>query len=121
MSLSGLIIDTCGWIALVDAKINLDIALKPIVGQPELLVTDSVLNELKKIDDERKGLLLGLLISRSRVVNSNYSHTDDGLLRLSGETGFPVLTVDRDLKRRLVSSGCSYVEVTAGRTLRLVA
>ena len=62
MSLSGLIIDTCGWIALVDAKINLDIALKPIVGQPELLVTDSVLNELKKIDEERKGLLLGLLI-----------------------------------------------------------
>ena len=120
ISLSGLIVDACGWVALVDAKINLDIELKSILGQPELILTDAVLIELKKIDEDRKGLLLELLTSRARIIHSNDSYTDDGLIRLSIETGYPVLTVDRDLKRRLISVGCSYVEVTAGRTLRLV-
>ena len=120
ISLSGLIVDACGWVALVDAKINLDIELKSILGQPELILTDAVLIELKKIDEDRKGLLLELLTSRARIIHSNDSYTDDGLIRLSIETGHPVLTVDRELKRRLISVGCSYVEVTAGRTLRLV-
>ena len=57
ISLSGLIVDACGWVALVDAKINLDIELKSILGQPELILTDAVLIELKKIDEDRKGLL----------------------------------------------------------------
>ena len=120
ISLSGLIVDACGWVALVDAKINLDIELKSILGQPELILTDAVLIELKKIDEDRKGLLLELLTSRAKIIHSNYSYTDDGLIRLSIETGYPVLTVDRELKRRLISVSCSYVEVTAGRTLRLV-
>ena len=120
ISLSGLIVDACGWVALVDAKINLDIELKSILGQPELILTDAVLIELKKIDEDRKGLLLELLTSRARIIHSNDSYTDDGLTRLSIETGYPVLTVDRELKRRLISVSCSYVEVTAGRTLRLV-
>ena len=120
ISLSGLIVDACGWVALVDAKINLDIELKSILGQPELILTDAVLIELKKIDEDRKGLLLELLTSRARIIHSNDSSTDDGLIRLSIETGYPVLTVDRELKRRLISVSCSYVEVTAGRTLRLV-
>ncbi|MAE41073.1 MAG: hypothetical protein CL970_00680 [Euryarchaeota archaeon] len=120
ISLSGLIVDACGWVALVDAKINLDIELKSILGQPELILTDAVLIELKKIDEDRKGLLLELLTSRARIIHSNDSYTDDGLIRLSIETGYPVLTVDRELKRRLISVSCSYVEVTAGRTLRLV-
>lgn len=120
ISLSGLIVDACGWVALVDAKINLDIELKSILGQPELILTDAVLIELKKIDEDRKGLLLELLTSRAKIIHSNYSYTDDGLIRLSIETGYPVLTVDRELKKRLISVSCSYVEVTAGRTLRLV-
>ena len=120
ISLSGLIVDACGWVALVDAKINLDIELRSILGQPELILTDAVLIELKKIDEDRKGLLLELLTSRAKIIHSNYSYTDDGLIRLSIETGYPVLTVDRELKKRLISVSCSYVEVTAGRTLRLV-
>ena len=120
ISLSGLIVDACGWVALVDAKINLDIELKSILGQPELILTDAVLIELRKIDEGRKGLLLELLTSRAKIIHSSDSHTDDGLIKLSIETGYPVLTVDRELKRRLISVGCSYVEVTAGRTLRLV-
>ena len=120
ISLSGLIVDACGWVALVDAKINLDIELKTILGQPELILTDPVLIELRKIDEGRKGLLLELLTSRARIIHSSDSYADDGLIKLSIETGYPVLTVDRELKRRLISVSCSYVEVTAGRTLRLV-
>ena len=35
------------------------------------------------------------------------------LVELSVESGWPVLTVDRRLKERLVSSGGSYIEVTS--------
>jgi len=43
------------------------------------------------------------------------------LIELSKTNNWPVLTVDRRLKERLVSSGASYIEVTSGPTLRLVS
>ena len=47
-------------------------------------------------------------------------HTDDMLIKLSMERSWPVLTVDRELKERLINSGGSYIEVTSRRVLRLI-
>ncbi len=105
---------------MVDAGINLDIALNEVVGNPNLKITQGVKKELDALAKRRAGLLEGLLYSRSEVVESNIGHTDDALLSLSEEMSWPVLTVDRALKRRLVERGCSYIEVTSGPSLRLV-
>ena len=120
--LSGLIIDACGWAALVDARLNLDVAMAPIIGSPKLLVLDSVARELESLSNKRSGLLLDLLEQRSERVPDiqGMKHTDDMLVEFSVESGWPVLTVDRRLKERLVSSGGSYIEVTSGASLRLV-
>ena len=116
----GVLVDACGWVSLVDAGLNLDISLNETIGEAELKVTDSVRRELDSLAGSRGGLLLDLLYSRAELVKSEEGHTDTNLVEISIETGWPVLTVDRGLKRKLVERGCSFIEVTSGPSLRLV-
>ena len=119
-SMVGVLVDACGWVSLVDAGLNLDISLNETVGGAELKVTDSVRRELDSLAGSRGGLLLDLLYSRAEFVKSEDGHTDTNLVEISIEMGWPVLTVDRGLKRRLLERGCSFIEVTSGPSLRLV-
>ena len=119
-SMVGVLVDACGWVSLVDAGLNLDISLNETIGEAELKVTDSVRRELDSLAGSRGGLLLELLYSRAEFVKSEEGHTDTNLVEISIETGWPVLTVDRGLKRKLVERGCSFIEVTSGPSLRLV-
>ena len=116
----GVLVDACGWVSLVDAGLNLDISLNEAVGEAELKITDSVRRELDSLAGRRGGLLLDLLYSRAEFVKSDEGHTDTNLVEISIRTGWPVLTVDRGLKRKLVEKGCSFIEVTSGPSLRLV-
>jgi rRNA-processing protein FCF1 len=116
----GVLVDACGWVSLVDAGLNLDISLNETIGEAELKITDSVRRELDSLAGSRGGLLLDLLYSRAEVVKSDEGHTDTNLVEISIDTGWPVLTVDRGLKRKLVERGCSFIEVTSGPSLRLV-
>ena len=120
--MSSVIIDACGWVALVDARLNLDVAMASVAGSPRLLVLDSVDAELQKLSQTRGCLLLDLLEQKSERMSDieGIKHTDDMLVELSVESGWPVLTVDRRLKERLISAGGSYIEVTSGPSLRLV-
>ena len=119
-SMVGVLVDACGWVSLVDAGLNLDISLNETIGEAELKVTDSVRRELDSLAGSRGGLLLDLLYSRAEFVKSDEGHTDTNLVEISIETGWPVLTVDRGLKRKLVERGCSVIAVTSGPSLRLV-
>ena len=119
-SMVGVLVDACGWVSLVDAGLNLDISLNETIGEAELKVTDSVRRELDSLAVSRGGLLLDLLYSRAEFVKSEEGHTDTNLVEISIETGGPVLTGDRGLKRKLVERGCSFIEVTSGPSLRLV-
>ncbi len=119
-SMVGVLVDACGWVSLVDAGLNLDISLNETIGEAELKITDSVRRELDSLAVSRGGLLLDLLYSRAEFVKSEEGHTDTNLVEISIETGWPVLTVDRGLKRKLVERGCSFIEVTSGPSLRLV-
>ena len=116
----GVLVDACGWVSLVDAGLNLDISLNEAIGEAELKITDSVRRELDSLAGSRGGLLLDLLYSRAEFVKSDEGHTDTNLIEISIRTGWPVLTVDRGLKRKLVERGCSFIEVTSGPSLRLV-
>ena len=119
-SMVGVLVDACGWVSLVDAGLNLDISMNDAIGEAELKITDSVRRELDSLAGSRGGLLLDLLYSRAEFVKSEEGHTDTNLIQISIRTGWPVLTVDRGLKRKLVEKGCSFIEVTSGPSLRLV-
>jgi len=118
----GVLIDACGWVALVEARLNLDISMKDAVGSADLKLLESVNKELESVSSNQKGLLLDLLRNRSEIVLDieGMGHPDEMLVVLSSKNGWPVLTVDTELKRRLIEQGGSYIEVTSNRYLRLV-
>ena len=119
--MDSVLVDACGWVAMMDGGLNLDEAMKNVVGKADLIVLDSVQNELELLSQRKKGLLLELLVNRSDRVPDieGMSHPDEMLVQMSTANGWPVLTVDRQLKERLIVSGGSYIEVTSGRSLRL--
>ena len=116
------LVDACGWVALIEARLNLDTSMKDVVGVAELKLLECVDKELESVSANRKGLLLELLRNRSEMIPDleELRHPDEMLLRMSSQNGWPVLTVDKDLKRLLIEQGGSYIEVTSGRFLRMV-
>ncbi len=121
---SKVLVDACGWVAIIDGNLNVDIAMRDVIGQFEPIVLKKVWEELQMVEKERKKpLLLEILENRAEFVDGaeEANHPDDQLVILASETKWPVLTVDRKLKQRLIEMGCSYIEVMAGNNLRLVS
>ena len=116
-----MLVDACGWVAVVDARINIDLALETQVGPVELKITDAVLNELARLAErESRTLLLDLLQERTEIVSGEGEHTDDELLNLAITQNWPVLTVDKILKARLHEANASIIEVHGSKALRLI-
>lgn len=120
--LVGVLVDACGWAALIDADLNIDSVMTDILGEFEFKVIESVNDELQRVPLKRRKLSLKLLEIKCEIVPDieNMSHTDDMLVNISLEKSWPVLTVDKELKERLIKSGGSYIEVTSSRNLRII-
>ena len=119
--MTGVLVDACGWVAVVDARSNMDLSLENRVGPVELRITDAVLAELERLAErEARSLLLDLLQERSEIVSGEGEHTDDELLNLAITHNWPVLTVDRTLKARLHEANASVIEVHGAKALRLI-
>ena len=119
-----IIVDSCGWVAIIDANINFELELERMFGTFELILLDSVLIELESLELERprrKSLLLELLKQKSISSQANEQvHTDDVIYDLATSYSHAVLTVDKDLKRRLYQLGITVVEVVKGQHLKLI-
>ena len=119
-----IIVDSCGWVAIIDANINFELELERMFGTFELILLDSVLIELESLEIERpkrKSLLLELLKQKSAPFQANEQvHTDDVIYDLANSYGHAVLTVDKDLKKRLYQLGITVVEVVKGQHLKLI-
>lgn len=118
----GVLVDACGWAALIDADLNIDSVMTDILGEFEFKVIESVNDELQRVPLKRRKLSLKLLEIKCEIVPDieNMSYTDDMLVNISLEKSWPVLTVDKELKERLIKSGGSYIEVTSSRNLRII-
>ena len=117
------LIDACGWVALVDASINIDIALSKVIGPPHFILLDMVLEELEELDAGRphsRNLILDLLRQRSTLIEHSAMHTDDALLEVAIQRNIPILTVDAEMKRRTLESGLGVIEIVKGKNVRLV-
>ena len=119
-----IIVDSCGWVAIIDANINFELELERMFGTFELILLDSVLIELESLEIERpkrKSLLLELLKQKSIPFQANEQvHTDDVIFDLANSYGHAVLTVDKDLKKRLYQLGITVVEVVKSQHLKLI-
>ncbi|MBL6890493.1 MAG: hypothetical protein ISR22_00395 [Candidatus Poseidoniaceae archaeon] len=120
-----IIIDACGWVAIIDSGINFDIELKQTIGNFELILLDSVLDELKEIENnrpKRKSLLIPMLESKSNLSDSKIesNHTDDQIFELAKRESFSVLTVDKELKKRLFESSIKVIEVSKNNHFKVI-
>lgn len=121
-----ILIDACGWVAIIDSGMNVDSELMRVFGPAQLLLLDSVQQELEHVNTERprnKNLLLDLLEQKSQPIEAlslESAHPDDQLFDLAVKHTIPVLTVDVDLKRRLYEQGLPIIEVSKKQRLELV-
>ena len=120
-----IIVDACGWVAVIDSGMNFDIELKQTIGNFELILLDSVLDELKEIESKRpkrKSLLIPMLESKSNLKDSEIesNHTDDQIFELAKRESFSVLTVDKELKKRLFESCIKVIEVSKNNHFKII-
>ena len=119
-----IIVDSCGWVAIIDASINFELELERMFGTFELILLDNVETELQDLDSarpRRKSLLLDMLRAKSNHLSSVMnSHTDDYIFQLASEGDYSVLTIDKVLKKRLYQHGISVIEVAKSNHLRLI-
>jgi rRNA-processing protein FCF1 len=116
------LIDSCGWVAIVDSGINIDTSLNGLVGPFQLLLLENVKHELDDLANEKKNLLLPLIYSKSEIIKAledSTNHTDDQLVDMAKHRNCAVLTVDRGLKKRLINHSCRVIEVVSNKRLRL--
>lgn len=121
--MGNLLIDACGWVALMEGDFNIDSALSQLVGPPHFILIDLVLEELEALDSERprgKKLMLDLLLQRSTRLEHEQMHTDNALLEVAIALKIPILTVDSNLKRQSLENGVGIIEVLQGKNLRLI-
>ena len=121
-----IIIDACGWVAIIDSGMNYELELEKIYGNHRLILFDKVLEEIKLLENIRpksKSLLLSLLTSKSQSIDNfpiNSTHTDDIIFCYATEKSIPVITVDKNLKKRLYESGVDVIEVAKKTHLKLI-
>ena len=120
------LLDACGWAAVIDSGMNIDTEIGRVFGPAQLVLLDSVKEEIEQLNHQRprnKNLLLPLLEKKTEPIEAlgaGSSHPDDQLVSLATELRIPVLTVDVDLKRRLYELGIPILEVTQNQRLQLV-
>ena len=119
------LIDACGWVACIDAGLNIERDLEALLVPCVWVLLPSVEGELIRLNEERpkkKSLLLTLLRSKSERVEdiSNGVHTDDELFSIAVENNWATLTVDTELIRRLYEANLRVVEVRQNNHLNLV-
>ena len=120
------LIDACGWVACIDAKINIEHEIERLIGPCEWVLIPEVIDELKVLETERspaKRLLLSLLEAKAIIqINENQTltHTDDILFEMASTLQCATLTVDTELKRRLYKKNLTVIEVRKGSRLHLL-
>ncbi len=121
ISMHRVLVDACGWAAVIEAGINIDRALLVCAGTKELAIVPNVITELEALEDRK--LMVSMLITKAKLINpleGSGNHTDDQLLLLAKENNWPVLTVDTELNRRLSQSNIAWIEVSGRSHLRQV-
>ena len=115
------LVDTCGWVAVIEAGINIDHALLECVGTKQLAILPKIVSELESLNDRK--LMIQMLLSKAIMLDEPEDagkHTDDQLLAIASDKKWPILTVDTELKRRLSQSNLSWIEVSGRSHLRLI-
>jgi len=112
---SAVVLDANALLMPFQFKVNIDVELRRLFGEIEILVPDSVLGELANSGDPSSKAALSLA-RKYKVVDTNLLG-DDAVMELARERNAAVLTNDRDFIRRLRAEGIPVVRLRSERYL----
>jgi len=112
---SAVVLDANGLLMPFQFKVNIDVELRRLFGEIEILVPGSVLGELANSGDPNSKAALSLA-RKYKVVDTNLLG-DDSVMELARERDAAVLTNDRDFIRRLRAEGIPVVRLRSERYL----
>ncbi len=93
------VLDTNALLMPFEIKMNLDLALKDLLGEARIVVPGPLVGELKHLDHKFAGAALSL--ARKYEIIPTQATGDSAVIELAKATGGYVLTNDKELRRRL--------------------
>ena len=93
------VLDTNALLMPFEIKMNLDLALRELLGEARIVVPGPLVGELKHLDHKFAGAALSL--ARKYEIIPTVTTGDNSVMELAKKTGGYVLTNDKELRRRL--------------------
>ncbi|MBP3385479.1 MAG: twitching motility protein PilT [Candidatus Methanomethylophilaceae archaeon] len=97
------VLDTNALLMPFEIKMNLDLALRDLLGEARIVVPGALVGELKHVKHRYAKAALALA-RKYEIIPTEYSG-DDAVVEVAFKTGGYVLTNDKELRRRLRKEG----------------
>lgn len=112
---TNVILDTNALLMPFEVRLNLDLAVREVVGDVHFIVPGPIIGELKHLDHKFSSAALDL--ARRYEIIQTESSGDAAVLELAQRMGAYVLTNDKDLRRKLRNAGVPVIYLRSGTHL----
>ncbi len=109
------VLDTNALLMPFEVRINLDIALRDLLGESRIIVPGPLIGELKHL--KHKSARAALMLARRYEIIPTVASGDDSVIELAVKEGAYVLTNDKELRRRLRKENVPLIYLRSGRHL----
>lgn len=109
------ILDTNALLMPFEVGINIDIALRDLLGDVEVIVPGPLVGELKHLDNKYTKAAIALA-RKYKIIHTEHSG-DNSVIELARDTGGYVLTNDRELHRKLKMISIPIIMLRSGTHL----
>ncbi len=111
------VLDTNALLMPFEIRINLDLALKDLLGEARVIVPGPLVGELKHLDHKFAGAALAL--ARKYEIIHTAESGDNAVIELARRENAFVLTNDKELRRRLRKERIPLIYLRSGTHLTL--
>ena len=109
------VLDTNALLMPFELKMNLDLALRDLLGEVRIVVPGPLVGELKHMDHRYAKAAIALA-RKYEIIPTEYTG-DNAVVELAARTGGYVLTNDKELRRRLRKEDVPIIMLRSGTHL----
>ncbi len=113
--MQAVVLDTNALLMPFEIRINLDLALRDLLGEARILVPGPLIGELKHLDHKSAGAALAL--ARKYEIIPTEASGDDSVIELAVRENAYALTNDKELRRRLRKASVPVILLRSGTHL----
>ena len=107
------VLDTNALLMPFEVRINLDIALRELLGESRIIVPGPLIGELKHL--KHRYARAALMLARRYEIIPTVASGDNSVIELAVKEGAYVLTNDKELRRRLRKENVPLIYLRSGR------